>query len=231
MQRSSRVHSCGHQTISHDLLHKFPNEIVLSCLSKKSCAVCHILAFGLSVSISWTEWNTELSQLSLYRHIKHVAMIAYSWKVGGYFIWFDVNFFPYFTGFENSKKQFFQLALRTFAWLGELLLKFPLVFAQMRQKIDRKFVHLSKKAKREIRSHSFCTIVYCFDQWQVERNVAWIENCDTLKITHQDIYTLSIFFSPCKNHARTHLKVISIQVVSIQTQVVSLQTWSQFNTA
>ena len=127
-------------------------------------------------------------------HIKHVAMIAYSWKIGGYFIWFDVNFFPYFTGFENSKKQFFQLALRTFAWLGELLLKFPLVFAQMRQKIDRKFGDILKKAKREIRSHSFCTIVYCFDQWQVERNVAWIENCDTLKITHQDIYTLSIFF-------------------------------------
>ena len=66
-------------------------------------------------------------------------------KVGGHFIWLDVNFLRYF---PTSKIRRSNFSIRFFACLGELSPKFRLTVARTLRNIERKFGDISKRTKR-----------------------------------------------------------------------------------
>jgi len=74
-------------------------------------------------------------------------------KVGGHFIWFDVNFLWYF---PTSKIRRSNFSIWFFACLGELSPKFRLTVARTLRNIDRKFGDISKRTKR----NSFSLLLY-----------------------------------------------------------------------
>ena len=130
------------------------------CRNSSIWTFCFYFSNGIKHWIEWVEsvspYQTRLKWLFTFWRCCEFMFIGRR-KVGGHFIWFDVNFLWYFPTLKIGRSN---LSIPFFACLGKLSLKFHLTVARTLRNIDRKFGDISKRTKREIRRKSFSLLLH-----------------------------------------------------------------------
>ena len=98
-------------------------------------------------TLNWVSWAcitvSDTVEMIVYVLPCEFMFIGHQ-KVGGHFIWFDVNFLWYFP----TSKIWSDFSIWFFTCLGKLSPKFRLTVARTLQNIDWKFGDISKRRKR-----------------------------------------------------------------------------------